>query len=316
MDYRSLRKDTARSLAVADYNPRMLALIHVGVGLLVSLILTVLNYMLDRGLSDAVGIGNIDKRAVYSTARTILLLVSTALMPFWEIGFVSVSLRLSRREDARPGNLLDGFSRLGPVLRLYLLELLVGVVVMVVCSQVSGVLFSFTPRAQEVMPELETYMEKMMETGQTMLSEEDFMALLPKLAPMYIIFGVLLVGVSIPVFYLLRLTRFAVMDDAPGAWRALISSIRMMFKNIFKLVLLDLRFWWYYLIRLLIAAVAYADVLLTLMGVQLPISGDVLLFACFGAYMVLELVVAWIFDSSVNTTYAHFYNRVKQMHTK
>ena len=312
MDYRSLRRATADSLADASYNPKTLALIHVGVGLVVSLILTVLNYLLDQGLSDAVGIANIDKRAVYNTARTVLLLLSACLMPFWEIGFVSAGLRMSRTRDARPDNLLDGFGRLGLVMRLFLLQILVGVAVVIVCSQVAGVLYSFTPMASEVMPELESYMEKAMESGQTMMSEEELMALMPQLAPMYVFFGVLLVCVGIPVSYLLRLTRFAIMDDATGAWNALRVSLRLMVKNLFKMILLDLRFWWYYALRLLVIAVAYADLLLVALGVELPVSADVLLFASFGVHMVLQLVVAWLFDSSVQTTYSHFYNRAKE----
>ena len=107
------------------------------------------------------------------------------------------------------------------------------------------------------------------------------------------------------------MAQFAIMDDAPGARKAMHASAQMMRGNRFSLFKLDLHFWWYYAAQVLIAALAYLDVVPAALGLTLPVSQDVVFFVGFGLQMVLQLALAWGFAAHVQTSYAHCYEALK-----
>lgn len=306
MDFKAFRAAAAESLAQATYDPKKLAALHTGAALLVSLILTVINYFLGNAIDGAGGLANLGNRAILSTIQSALSVLSMIVLPFWEIGFVYAALRMCRFRDAQPCDLPQGFRRFGVTARLFILEAGIITLVISACLQVSGILFSFTPFFEdmvEAMPDI---------SQEAFLTESDLMAMLPAMIPMYVIFGLLLCGIGIPLFYRFRLAHFALMDGAIGARGALRISGALTRGNKWKLFKLDLHFWWYYLAQLLIAAVAYCDVLLPALGVTLPISQDALLYGCFGIHLGLRLLLAWQYGSLVQTTYAHCYDYLKQ----
>lgn len=311
MDIKRFNQDAAQALSQARYSPKKLALLHTGAAVLVSLVLTVLNFILDRSIGQTGGIANLGSRAVLSTLQAVLTTAGSVLLPFWEIGFAAAALRMWRSQDAGPRDLCEGFYRFRQVLRLFVLQICILFLVAIICSQLSGVLFSFTPFMKEAMVGLEALAEQAAQAGQAGILEEDLMTLLPVLTPMYVIFGVLMVVVGIPLFYRLRLAQFAIMDDAPGARKALGCSSRITRGYKWQLFRLDLQFWWYYAAQVLIAVIAYADLLLPRLGIALPVSQTVLYFGSYGVYMALRLAMAWLFTSRVQTAYAGFYTYVK-----
>lgn len=311
MNPKTLKATAADVLSHAAYDPRKLAAVHTGAALLFSLILSVLNFLLTRSIDSAAGLSQLGNRAILSTAQTVLSFTGSLLLPFWEVGFIAAALRNVRNGDAAPGDLFTGFRRAGSVARLYLLQFALYLAIAFVSVQLATTVFSLTPFWQDTMMELEGVIENAIAAGQTTLSDADMAAILPKLLPIYAIAGVLMLCATVPVFYLLRMAFYALLDDTPGAFAAMKKSFLIMRKNCITLFRLDLHFWWFYAAQLLIAAVAYLDLILPALGVQLPVSQDALFFITYGVHLVLQLLLALRFASLVQTSYAVCYDRWK-----
>lgn len=305
MDYQTLRHAAKDSMNKAPYNPKKLALLHILAIIALSLLLTVVNFFLSRGVNSTSGIGGLGNRAIWETAQVSLSLVNLVITPMWSIGFLAVALRTARWSNAEPGDLLDGFRHWGTVLRLYLLQFLIYMLVAFACSQVATILYSFTPFIEE----LSQIALQTTAAGQS--GELDLLALMPSLIPMYIIFFVLFAIVAIPLFYRFRMSFFAVAEGEQSARRALGISTRLMRGKRVSLFKLDLHFWWYYGAQLLLAALGYAGTILDLTGLTLPVSRQVVVYGAYGIYLVLHLILGWQLSLSVETTYAHCYDQLK-----
>ena len=91
------------------------------------------------------GLGGIATRSMLSTIQSVLNLFQTALMPFWQAGYLTVSLAIARREKADREDLFSGFHRFGPFLRLYLLQGLIIGALLIASNYVSSFLYMLTP---------------------------------------------------------------------------------------------------------------------------------------------------------------------------
>lgn len=311
MDIRHTKDAAARSLAAAAYPPKKLALIHTGAALGLSLVLTVVNYLLAQNIDSAPGLSGIGTRTTLSFLQTVLSLAGSVALPFWEIGILRAALCISRQESATPGTLMEGFRRAGPVLRLLLLELAVTMALIFASTQIASTLYLLTPFSDGLLEQMEIMAESTQ--GQLIVDEALLSQLLPNMMPIYILSAAVLLVVGIPLFYRFRMARHAIMDDgATGAFAAMKASSRMMRGNRLTLFKLDLSFWWYYGAQLLMALIAYADTLLPMMGISLPLSGDTTFFLFYGIHLLLQLVLAWTSVSYVQTAYAHSYNAFTQ----
>ena len=109
---RDMRKQAKDALASASYNPRKLALIHGGVMLGISLLITLVNFLLSKQIDSATGLSGLGTRTTLGTIQSILQIANTVLMPFWEIGFLAAAVNMVRKEQTGPRTLLSGFHRL------------------------------------------------------------------------------------------------------------------------------------------------------------------------------------------------------------
>ncbi len=308
MDIQSLKANTRRSLENASYNPRKLALIHAGVSLAFSLILTVLQFVLERGIDSTGGLSGIGLRTVLSTAQMVLSTAGLLLLPFWEIGFFRASMHIARGEPATPATLLEGLRRIMPVMRLFLLQFVMYFGLILLCSNVASMIYMLTPFSQELTDQLMPLVSDPVQLEQAFANSDFINQLLPLLIPMYIILALVFGALAIPLFYRFRLSQFVIMDDPKvGALAAMRISNHMMKNNCVSLFKLDLHFWWFYLAQVLLAAVAWLDVLLPMVGISLPINADVSFFLFYIVQIFLSLLLAWQCTAGIQTTYAHFY---------
>jgi uncharacterized membrane protein len=308
MNIQSLKDSTRHSLENADYNPRKLALLHAGVALGVSLILTILQFVLARGIDSTGGLSGIGLRTILSTAQMMLSTASLLLLPFWEMGFFRASMHIARGEPATPATLLEGLRRFMLVMRLFLIQALLYLGLMLLCVNIASTIFMLTPFSQGLTEQLTPLVNDPVQLEQA-LSNPDFIAqLFPSLIPMYVIVVLVFGAFAIPLFYRFRLSQFVIMDDPQtGAFAAMRISNHMMKNNCISLFKLDLHFWWFYLAQILLAVVAYLDVLLPMVGIVLPIHADVSFFLFYIIHISLSLLLAWQYTAGVQTTYAHFY---------
>lgn len=301
MDIQNLKSAAAEHLTAAPYHPRRLALIHSGAAVLLSLLLTLVNFLLTRQMDNTGGLAGISTRTVLYCIQSVITLAGGVAIPFWDFGFYRAALNISRDEPAVPATLLTGFRRFGPVLRLLLLRALLSGAIMFLCLQAAVFLYMLSPLSFSFIEQA----EKLLLANPQATIE----SLLPFLIPVYVIAGVLVCIVLIPLLYRIRLADFMVIDDTPGVLQAMKESSRCTYRKRLALFRLDLHFWWFHGLSLLAVAVSYGDVLLSALGVA--INGDVALFVFGILSSGIQLLVAWRFVPGVYTTYAMAYNTLR-----
>ena len=300
-----LKKQAHRQLEQAAYDPAKLALLH-GLVLLILPVLDVVNYLLSQQASVG-GLAGMGTRTVIASVQSILSLTYSLLIPFWQISFVGCSLKMARREQTGPGDFTWGFQRFGPVLRLYLLQMLMYIAVVSVGAQIAGVLFVVTPLSAG----LEDKLEQLEAAGQNVVTEEMLIQMLPDMIPMLIITAVVLAVLCIPLFYRLRFSELAIMESGNNSALAAMSrSMRMTRGRCMQLFRLDLSFWGYYLLLFVASSVADGGVLLSYLNVQLPVSHVVVSLLLRIVGIGGMLLLAWRWKSHVQTTYACLYDNI------
>ncbi len=309
-DRKALKQTAGRRIGVAAYPPRKLILIHSGVMLGVSLLMTICNYIITWQIdANGGGLSGMQLRSILETASQFLALVYAVATPFWSMGIVYATLRLARGKAAWPGSLLEGFRRKGPVLRLMLLQTLIYGVIGIASIYGSWILYSITPDGQAFMEAI-TQLVYQGITDYAQLIEAIPTAVIERVARVYLpILGVVLLGLTVPAAYRLRLAPYVLMDKAgTGAWKAARMSGKLTQRNCFKLLWLDLSYWWYYLIPAVLMLPAFADQLLPVLGIQLPVDSAVLYIVGNLIYVVLTLIFEYFAKPKVMTTYALAYD--------
>lgn len=313
-DRKGLKQTAASRLSAAAYNPRLLILIHTGVSLGVTLLITVINYILQQQIGSTGGLSGIGLRTYLTTAQSALQLAGTLLLPFWEIGMVYAAIQIARSQPARPADLTAGFRRFGPVLRLMLLQSSIFFALAFLCINLSSGIFMMTPLSDPLYNILVPLLQEAAASNAAApaIDEATIAALTDAMMPMLPIFLVLLVLLTAPVLYRLRMANYLIMEEKKtGALDALITSWRMTRGRVFSLFRLDLSFWWFYGLQALAFLLSYGDSFLSLLGVSLPISADGAYFLFYGVYLGITLALYWRFGSYLQTTYAVAYDTLR-----
>lgn len=309
-----LKQQAQHRLQEARYDPQKLVLIHSGVGLGVSLLLTVINFMLSKQVDSTGGLAGLGTRSILNTASTILQLASGILLPFWQIGLLKCMTKIVRNEQTGSQDLLEGFRRFGPVLRLMLLRTLLFGGIAALCIYVGMGIFFATPFAQPVAEAMEPLMDSNITNQQILAVSEAVMLEIERAMPwILLICGALYALVAIPLFYRYRMADYIILDQpGVGALEALRGSKRMMYKRRMGMFRLDLSFWWFYLLDVLVAFICYADALVPMLGISMPWDEEVMFFVCFLVYLVLQLALYWWAKAQVECTYAVCYDGFSQ----
>ena len=287
-------KDAAKdALAAASYDPKKIILIHTGVSLALMLTLVVLDFLLENQISETGGLSGLGLRSVLSTLQSLLQTFQLIVLPFWEIGYFCATMKLARREPVSPASLLEGFRRFGPILRIMLLKGLIYFGICIVCVYVGTQIYLLTPLSRPLAEALTPLMAQGGDLENLLLTDPTLItAVQDALTPIMLIFGALFCAAALPISYRLRMVNYAVLD-APrkGALAAMRLSFQLMRRNCISLFRLDLSFWWYYLLQLLLSFLCYGDVLLGLAGIMLPWSGTASFFLFYILFLVCQLAL-------------------------
>ena len=305
---KGLREQANAAISASSYSPKKLALVHTGAAVALSAVLTVLNYILSNQIGGTGGLSGLGLRTVLSTAQMMLSIISLAVAPFWELGFLYASVRIARREDVGINHLLQGFRRFVPALRLTLLQALLYIIIFILCANIGSTIYLFTPFSASL-GEIITTANGDLAAAQAMMAENPLV-----LIPLYCIFLLLFAVIAVPVMYRFRLAQYLIVDDSKiGALAALGTSHRLMRYNRWDMFRLDLSFWWYYALQLLCLGIAYADVMAAAFGIPLQVSETIAFFGCFFLHCIGQILVAWCFASPVAVTYTTAYLTLQQM---
>ena len=305
---RQLKQQTAQRLSAASYPPQKLALLHTGIALGCSLVLTLISYFLNHQVSGTGGLAGIGTRSVLQSIQSILSMGLSVAMPFWEFGFIAAAMGYARQENVGFKDLCKGFRKFGPILRILLLQAMLYMLILVAATQLASILVMITPLGAGMMELVESLSQnaEFMQTG--VFPEAMLEPLIRAAIPAYVATGVLFAVAAIPVSYRLRLATYMVLDGQNRALLAMLTSNRAMKGNCIGLFKLDLRFWWYWALQGVCGLLAFGDVLLPLVGVELPFGPDTAMFLFYGLQMAGSLALAWAWRAPVETAYALAYD--------
>ena len=312
-DLGALRQTVGERLSRASYDPRKLVLLHTAVSLGVTLLVVLLDLFLSQRIEGTGGLAGMQTRTILETVRSALQYGGSIALPFWEIGMVYAAICLARGQEVGPDGLLMGFRRVGPVLRLMLMQGALYFAVAMVGINVSSVLFMLTPFARPLIDVMTPMLEDAsILSSQATVDEATAAAMLEHMGPLFIIFGVLFLVAVVPLMLRFRFAEYLVMDGDSGAIHAMLSSWKLTKGHVFALLKLDLSFWWFYGLKILCAAVGYGYLLLPAMGVELPVSEEAAYCLFFLLQILLQLALYWWAGSRVYTTYALAYDTLLQ----
>ena len=301
-----LRTSAGASLQQA-HTPGRVILIHTGAMLLLSLLLTVADYLLNQQISATGGLSGMGLRSILTTIRSVLRLTQFIALPFWQMGYTYYTLNVARGQKAGLPDLLEGFRRWAPILRLKALMLGMGILLGFLCAQATSILFMFTPWADPMMAKVETLMasgnvtEEMLAEALLSMSQEVTI-------PLLVIFGLCFLAGFLYLFFRFRLAELWLMAHPEGgAFAALRNSSILMRGNYKAMFKIDLHFWWFYLLELLVTVLFYGDTILHSFGIQMTADAFGSYMAFFVLYIWAQMSLYWWKRNEVAVTYAHAY---------
>ena len=286
--------------------PGRIILLHTGIVLLVSLLLTAADYFLDQQIGLTGGLSGMGTRSILATIQSTLRLLQIIALPFWQIGYTYYTLKVAREESQGISDLLEGFRRFGPVLRLKLLMAIMAVLLLLVSSYVASMLFTLSPWAAPMMQELETLMAGGLDQATLM----DAVASMTQdaIVPITILCGLCFLAGGVFLFFRFRLAELWLMDHPnKGALAALRSSRMAMRGNWKAMFKIDLSFWWFYLLDLLVTILCYGDVILDAVGLEMTTNAFSHYLIFFSLYVWAQMALYWWKRNEVAVTYAHAY---------
>ena len=307
-DYSALKQAAQEDLSHASGDTGRTVLIHTGISVAAVILLAVLDYFLNQQIGNTGGLSGLDRRALLSTVQTVLRFLYAALLPFWTIGYTFFTLQLSRHESAASSSLLEGFRRFSAVLRLQFLKMILIGGVLFFGIQAGYFLFCATPFAAPLLEVAEKAVEAGGSMDILMLEEDMYNALMQVKVPLLctMIFVGLIFG--IPIFYRFRLSDLHLMEyPEDGAFRALAGSTQLMRGNYFAMIRLDLHFWWYHGLNLLVLLTGCAGIIVSVAEIPLPIPTDVVPVISAALFALLSLAIAWWKKNPVRLAYVHAY---------
>ena len=308
-DRHALKNAARNSLAAAPYDPRKLIMIHTGITIAVSLLGTFLNFLISKQIETTGGLSGLGLRSVLSTAQSVLQVLVAVLLPFWEAGYCYATMQMAREKRATPDTLLHGFRRFRPLLRLKLTQGLIYVALGLACFFVSYYVFMLTPLSDPLYAIIETIdLDAMMMQTELLLDDATMLAMAEAYIPMMLIWLFLFLIVGAFFSYRFRMATFLILDHPQmRAMETLRMSTYQLRGHITALIKLDLSFWWFYVLDVLFAILAYGDYALSIFGVPMPFSAE----AAYFIFLILSLICQGglfvMARNQVEVTYAKFY---------
>ena len=297
LNIRELKARAAALTAEHRSAARLLVLWYCGVTAVLTLGSSGLNLYLDSQIVSTGGLSGIGLRSILQTIQEILTLVNQFFGPFWSAGFLLAMMGMVRGQAPHPRTLVEGFRRFFTVLGHMAFRFLLMVITAITAVNLSAALFSLTPLGQRFSQEMTQVMSDpnfILPSGAVnmeLIPQELMLeAGLPLTGLVMALFGLLYLYICYPF----RLSMYLVLQRPMGVIRAHFESLRLMRGHKWSMLKLDLSWWYYYLLTVLIGVVGYLDLILGIMGIPLPMDETVMFFATMAAYCVLiTLLCLW-----------------------
>ena len=309
--FKILKKNAAERVAAAE-NSKKIVLIYVGAVTVLALLVTVVNYALKLQISQLGGLSNMGLRSVLSTIQSVLPMLQSVVTLCLQLGYMAAMLRVARQQYASEQTLKLGFDRFWVLLRYVILESCLYTLAGLAAFWIAVQVYLLTPLSGSAMSMLTPEMADpnvIMELLQDPVFAGEITS---AMLPLFILFGILYAVLFVPINYSLRMGRYVLIDKpGQGAVFAMKESRNMMRGSRVRLFKLDVSLWWWYAISVVSSALCYGDVLLPLVGVELPFSADFSYFLFYGLFLAAQFLAAYFFGNYIQVVYAQVYNALK-----
>lgn len=296
-----LKKKASNRLQSGN-DPKKVVLVYAGIVALSSLVVTVVQDLLDSQISQTGGIQNIGTRSMLTTADTVLTIAQLLLVMCLTLGYTGSMLRIARGQYASPNSLKAGGERIWVLLRTRLLQMLImTAAAFALCFLVINVCL-LTPLSNRVIAVMGTV------SAEVLLADDlALMGLYSAMLPIILIYLVALVPLLWYFSCTYRMVDYLLIDRPQlGAFGVLRESRRMMQGNMKMMLRVDLSFWWYYLLQALVSVLIYLNMVLALFAIGLP--PEVLYWGTVVLYLAADFALRYFFNNKVAVTYALFYD--------
>ena len=296
-----LKKKASNRLQSGN-DPKKVVLVYAGIVALSSLVVTVVQDLLDSQISQTGGIQNIGTRSMLTTADTVLTIAQLLLVMCLTLGYTGSMLRIARGQYASPNSLKAGGERIWVLLRTRLLQMLImTAAAFALCFLVINVCL-LTPLSNRVIAVMGTVSaEELLSNGLAL------MGLYSAMLPIILIYLVALVPLLWYFSCTYRMVDYLLIDRPQlGAFGVLRESRRMMQGNMKMMLRVDLSFWWYYLLQALVSMLIYLNMVLAPFAIGLP--PEVLYWGTVVLYLAADFALRYFFSNKVAVTYALFYD--------
>ena len=308
MNLSQIRQQANQHLKENDGSFRKLVLIHTAVTAGISLLLTVVTW-LSQFIAPQGGLRNMGTQDLLTTVQAMLRIISTIAIPFWNAGLIFCSLRLLRKQDHPSSALLEGFRFWKPITSSLLLRGLTYFFALIGCYFISSIIVSILPLSSTLIEDLNAFLE----APSFPLSTE----MKVYLGACLVIFAASLCVLLVPKLYLHRLVTYRIMDEDPcTGLQSIIRSSYLMNNKRKQLLLLDLHFWWFYLLELMAIVLSMGDLILAQFNVSLPIGTQTASWVFPITALIVRLVLYWYAKPKLAATYAIFYQKANEESTK
>ena len=309
--FKILKKNAAERVAAAE-NSKKIVLIYVGAVTVLALLVTVVNYALKLQISQLGGLSNMGLRSVLSTVQSVLPMLQSVVTLCLQLGYMAAMLRVARQQYASEQTLKLGFDRFWVLLRYVILESCLYTLAGLAAFWIAVQVYLLTPLSRSAMSMVTPEMADpnvIIELLQDPVFAGEITA---AMLPLFVLFGILYTVLFVPINYSLRMGRYVLIDKpGQGAVFAMKESRNMMRGSRIRLFKLDVSLWWWYAISVISSLLCYGDVLLPMVGVELPFSADVSYFLFYGLFLVAQFLAAYFFGNYIQVVYAQVYNALK-----
>lgn len=304
MKLSQLRQEAGKQLQENGNGFSRLILLHTAISAGVSLLLMLITWLSQQWATEG-GLGNMGIQTLLTTGQTMLQLINMIAVPFWDAGLIFCSLRLLRRQSNSLYTLAEGFRRWGPIGSSLVIQGLIYFFITMASSLASSFIVSALPLPPSLLDDLTAFVEA--PAFPLTDSVKIFLALY------MVVYAATLFIFLIPKVYLHRLISYKIMDVEPcSGIQAVMYSRTIMRGHRKKLFLLDLHFWWFYLLELIISIISTGNSILTEFGIPLPINADVALWIFPIAALLMRLVLYYFAKPRLIVSYAVFYQKVSE----
>ena len=315
MNLRNLReiKNRSEERLSQSASQQKIVMIYAALTLGLMLLVTVTNYVLGLQMDNFGGLSNLGKRTMLSSVQSMLPVVQSLVIMCLDLGYLAAMLRIARGMYTSPQTLRLGFDRFWLLLRCGIFKGLIMTGVTFVSMYLGIMIFVLTPFSKAAVEIIAPIISQVsLLNTEIVIDDVTYGLLMEAMLPAFGICGVLLLILGGPMYYNFRMVNYIIIDKpAIGAMMALRESKKMMKGHRLQLLKLDLSFWWYYLATGVAMVICYGDILLPMLGLELPVPEVVSFFGFYVLYLAASFGVHFFLRNRVEVCYSLAYDAVK-----